>query len=69
MFKKLGLQHPFFLPLWRRVVTVLAITLWGGFELWLGNTGWASFFAILAAICILEFFILFDPENYGGDDA
>ncbi len=69
MFSKLGLQHPFFLPLWRRVGTVLAISLWGVLELWLGNTGWAVFFAILAGICSLEFFILFDPDNYGGDDA
>ncbi|MEO1790195.1 MAG: hypothetical protein AAFR34_10880 [Pseudomonadota bacterium] len=69
MFRKLGLQHPFFLPFWRRAGTVLAIALWGGVEMCLGNSGWASFFAILAGICILEFFILFDPDNYGGDDA
>ena len=69
MFKRLGLQHPFFLPLWRRAGTVSAIALWGVIELALGNTGWFAFFAILAALCILEFFILFDPENYGGNDA
>ena len=69
MFAKLGLQHPFFLPLWRRIGTVGAIALWGAGELWLGNPGWATFFALLAAICALEFFILFNPDNYGGDDA
>lgn len=68
MFKKLGLQHPFFLPPLRRALTVLAITLWGAVELWLDNPGWAGFALILAALCALEFFVLFNPANYRDDD-
>lgn len=68
MFEKLGLRHPFFRPLSRRILTVLAIVLWGCLELWLGNPGWAIGFAAIAGICALEFFVLFKPENYGDND-
>lgn len=68
MFEKLGLRHPFFRPLWRRAGTVGAITIWAGVELWGGNTGWAIFAAALVALCTCEFFVFFDPKNYGDDD-
>ncbi|MEL7093424.1 MAG: hypothetical protein AAFN94_16995 [Pseudomonadota bacterium] len=69
MFKKLGLQHPFFLSPLRRGLTVLAIAVWGGLETWAGNVGWSIFALLLGAVTALEFFVLFKPENYGGDDA
>ena len=68
MLKKLGLQHPFFLPLHRRALTVLALSIWAGLEVWGANTGWAVFAMVLLALCVLEFFILFDPQNYEADD-
>ena len=68
MFEKLGLRHPFFLPFYRRALTVGAIVIWGGVELWLGNMGWAVGMGVLATLCALEFFILFDPQNYGDED-
>ncbi|MEM9343774.1 MAG: hypothetical protein AAGA87_12080 [Pseudomonadota bacterium] len=68
MFDKLGLRHRFFRPLYRRVLTVAVITGWGGVELWLGNVGWAVGFFVIAALCAVEFFVLFDPQNYGDED-
>lgn len=68
IFEKLGLRHPFFRPFWRRVATVGAVCIWAALELWGGNTGWAVFAAVIAALCSYEFFVLFDAKNYGDDD-
>ena len=68
MLEKLGLRHPFFLPLWRRAATVGVIGAWGLFELWGGHMGWALGCLALAILCVLEFFVLFKPENYGGGE-
>lgn len=58
------LRHPFFLPLWRRAVTVAVAGGWAVFELSVGNTGWAMLFGAAALWCGYEFFVVFDPENY-----
>lgn len=62
--KLLGLYHPFFLPIWRRVVLVGFLALWAALELAMGGTGWAVLAACLAAGCGYEFFIAFDPAKY-----
>lgn len=64
MNKFLDIQHPFFAPQWRRVVTVVACLLWAVVELSWGNTLWAGFFAAIGLYCGYEFFVVFDPKNY-----
>lgn len=68
MIKLLGLHHPFFRPLLRRILTVLAIAIWGIVELASGNAGWAVFAAVLCAICGIAFLIVTDPNADGGID-
>lgn len=68
MIKLLGLDHPFFKPLIRRVVTVAVVALYGLFELMFGHPGWAAFAAALFAICAYAFFIAFDPDDKGSND-
>ena len=62
--KILGLRNPFFRPAWRRVVTVAVCFGWALVELGGGNTFWALLFAGIGAVCLYEFFIVYDPENY-----
>jgi len=61
--KLLDLQHPFFVPLWRRVATVVVIWGWAGFELITGSPGWAILFGAVAAYCSYEFFVNFNPKD------
>lgn len=68
MIKWLGLHHPFFRPLLRRVLTVLAIAVWGVIEFISGNPGWAIFAAVLFSICGIAFFIITDPKAHGDID-
>jgi len=57
-------RHPFFLPLYRRVLTVGACFAWGGVELYLDNAIWSALFAGLGAYLAYQFFVIFDPEDY-----
>lgn len=57
------LRIPFFIPLWRRVLT-LAITFgWAGVEFSRDETGWAIMFALLGLYATYSFFVKFDPEE------
>jgi hypothetical protein len=58
-------QHPFFRPLWRRVVIVLGTALWAGFEAMNGETAWALAFAAVALYCAWQFFVAFKPGTDG----
>lgn len=68
MIKLLGLNHPFFKPLIRRVLTLVLVALYGLFELTFGQPGWIAFAAALFAICVNAFFIAFDPDDKGNTD-
>ena len=69
MIKLLGLDHPFFKPLIRRIVTLGVIGLYALFELTFGHPGWALFAAALLAICTYALFIALDPDDKGNTDA
>lgn len=58
-----GLRHPFFIPLWRRILTVAVCLAWATFEFWAGNTGWGMLFGGVGAIAAWGFFVDFDPET------
>jgi len=66
--KFLGLHHPFFRPLYRRVLTVLVIAIWAYVEYTQGNDGWVLFALGLMGACIGAFFIFTDPELDGDKD-
>ena len=42
--KLLDVQHPFFIPLWRRIATVAACIGWAGVEFWQGAPFWGIIF-------------------------
>ena len=63
-----NLRHPFFLPLWRRVLTVAVTGGWAFVEFVTGNGLWAVLFGAAALWCAYEFFVTFDPENYTNKD-
>ena len=63
--KFLDPQHPFFAPLWRRVLTVLAPTVWGLVEHWNGEPGWAIVFFAAAAYAGYALFVV--PKTAPGE--
>lgn len=64
----LGLNDPFFKPLWIRVGVVAFCLGWALFEYVAGSTGWAVLFAGIGAVCIWSFFIDFRPKDEAGPD-
>ena len=64
----LKIRHPFFLPFYRRALVVGACFGWGLVELLLGNTVWFTVFLMIGAYAAYHFFIIFDPEDYTGQD-
>jgi hypothetical protein len=58
--KFLDPHHPFFKPLWRRILSVLLPMGWGGVELYNGSTGWAILFLAAGAYAAYELLIMYD---------
>jgi len=63
MKKFLDVQHPFFIPLWRRVAVVGLTLGWAMFELISGSPFWAILFGAVGVFCAHQFFIAFDPKD------
>lgn len=63
MRKFLDVQHPFFIPLWRRVAVVGLTLGWAMFELISGSPFWAILFGAVGVYCAHQFFIAFDPKD------
>ena len=61
--KFLDVQHPFFIPLWRRVVVVVLLLGWATVELIAGHPFWAILFGSSGIYCAHQFFIAFDPKD------
>lgn len=61
--KFLDPQHPFFKPLWRRILTVLAPAAWGLVELSNGASGWAILFFGASAYAAYELLFMFERNN------
>ena len=57
-----GLQHPFFQPVWRRVVTVAVCLGWAGFEFVTGEPFWGFVFAGAGIVAIRQFFLVSWPD-------
>ena len=61
-------QHPFYKPLWRRVVIVLVIAVWFGFELYMGGGGlWLALAAGSLGYAVYTFFLTW-PKDEGPKD-
>ena len=58
----LDAQHPFFRPLWRRVVVVVLCLGWGLFELFNGSSLWAMLFIGAGVYSGWQFFVASPPE-------
>jgi hypothetical protein len=57
------LQHPWFIPLWRRVFVTAFCAFWMVVELLAGGPFWVILFGGLTALCIHQFFVAFNPRE------
>ncbi|MGR3434810.1 MAG: hypothetical protein ACU0CO_07995 [Shimia sp.] len=64
----LKLHHPFFLPKWRRVATILIVAAWGLWELLTLVTWVGAVLLGLSAYLTWKFLIVFDPADYTRKD-
>ncbi|SIN99255.1 hypothetical protein [Vannielia litorea] len=60
-----NLQHPWFGPLWRRVLVTALCFAWAAFELAMGSPGWALLFAAAGAWCGYQFFVVWEDPGEG----
>ena len=51
-----SVDHPFFLPLWRRIVLVVLVFAWTIFEIRMGSYFWAALFVAIGLWCSYSFF-------------
>jgi len=61
--RNLGTSHPFFKPLWIRVLVTAITAGWGVFEFSIGSYLWGTIFLGFAALCVWGFFFDFRPEE------
>lgn len=59
----LDIRHPFFIPLWRRIVVSVFCIIWGAVELYAGSTSWAFLFFAMGALAVWQFFLTGWPAN------
>jgi hypothetical protein len=58
----LDVQHPFFVPVWRRVAIVVLCLGWAIFEFVSGAPFWGVLFGAAGIYCGWQFFAVFDPK-------
>lgn len=68
MSKALDLRHPFFIPLWRRVVLVAVMAFWVVVELRVGHPMWALLVGGIGAYAAYVFFFDFNLPDNDEDD-
>ena len=60
--KLIDVQHPWFIPMYRRVLVVVVCLGWAAFEFIVsGSPFWGILFGALGLYCAYQFFIAFDP--------
>jgi hypothetical protein len=59
-FQILDPTHPFFKPLWRRILCVVLPLAWAGVEYWNGATGWAMIFVVAGLYAGYELLFMYD---------
>lgn len=60
------LRVPFFIPLWRRILTVAVCFGWAGFELMTGAVFWAILFGAFGVTALWQFFLSGWPDASDG---
>ncbi|WP_439563182.1 hypothetical protein [Roseinatronobacter sp.] len=63
----LDIKHPFFRPLWRRVVVTLICFVWAGVEFAVGSPMFGILSGALGAWCFYQLFWRFDPAAFGDE--
>lgn len=63
--KLLDTDHPFFRPLWIRILIVLMAGGWAVFEFWAGSVFWGAVFLAFCGLSVWGFFIDYKPEPGG----
>jgi hypothetical protein len=63
MNRFLDLDHPFFIPLWRRVLIVVACLGWAVFEFTAASPLWGTLFAVIGLYAGWHFFFNFHPRS------
>ena len=61
-------SHPFFRPLWRRILIVAVALGWALFEAVTGNPGWAVVFGALGAVALWGLLIAYDRRQSAKED-
>ena len=61
--KLLDLDHPFFRPLWIRVVVTCICLGWAALEFATGNPFWGMLFGGVGLACVHGFFFNFKPRD------
>jgi hypothetical protein len=59
----LDLNHPFFIPLWRRVLIVAVCLIWTLVEAATQNIMWAAIFGCIGLYAGWHFFFNFNPRS------
>lgn len=62
------LRHPFFNPLWRRLLTVALALGWGVVELTTGSPGWAIMFGAVGIWAGYVLLLTWVPVDEKGND-
>ncbi len=58
------MRHPFFLPLWRRILTVGICLGWALMELLTGSPGWALLFGAVGGWAGWQLLVTWDPTYF-----
>lgn len=63
MNKLFDFNHPFFKPLWIRILVTGACLVWGLVEFMTGAPVWGALFCGLGVIAAYGLFVTFDPDQ------
>ncbi|OLP59472.1 hypothetical protein BJF93_12265 [Xaviernesmea oryzae] len=63
MIKLIDPDHPFYRPLWRRLLIVGACFAWTGVEFWNGEQTWGTIFLIISAYVVGALILFFKPKT------
>ncbi len=61
--KLIDVQHPWFVPIYRRVLVVAVCVGWAVAELVWGEVFWAMLFGATGIYCAYQLFWAFDPKE------
>ena len=61
--KIIDTDHPFYRPLWRRVLLVGVCAAWTGVEYYNGEQTWGTIFLVVTAYAFANLILFFKPSN------